>query len=252
MHEKIVKILGRSGRMVSFSKGRYTFSNPDNIVIFNANIFNSKKEKIWYGDLDLSTEDIDKINQLAIELKDTLHVLREMDGRFECEGKPKINNAVYTTNGNIYSFCKDLQITDINNRYYHKKQPQKKQVKLPEHADNKYKEEEFAVKIKINPEKYESDPLNKLYSVLEKKLKSLKYTEADMKKISLYFTKETEKGLLKIIEQFLIKKHKMKKGSYDLKKNMSWVILDLPICFLNSLKGPSWAKKNYIYIRCQY
>lgn len=252
MNNKIIEILGPSGRMLSASKGRYAFNNPDNIVIFNANVFNSKKEKIWYGDLDLSTKDIDNINKVAVELKNTLYVLREMDGRFEYEDNPNIKAAIYTVNKKGFSFNKDLQLVYIEGVHYYKRELPKKQYKLLKHADKNYKEEEFTIKIKIEPEKFKSDPLNKLYSFLDKKLLSLNFTKEDFKRISLYCTKETENMLLKIVEHFLIKKHKLKKGTYDLESTLSWAVLDLPMCFSGSLKGPTWAKRNYIYIKFKY
>jgi hypothetical protein len=249
MNNKIMEILGPSGRMLSASKGRYTFNNPNNIVIFNANIFNSKKEKIWYGDLDLSSKDIDNINKLAIELKNTLYILREMDGRFEYKNNPKLKAAIYKTNKKGFSFNKDLKLMCINGIHYYSKEPFKKQIRLPKHADKDYKEEEFIIKIKINPEKYKNDPFNKLYEFLDDRLINLNYTKEDLQSILLYCTKETENALLKIVEQFLIKKHKLKKGSYDLESTLSWAVLDLPFCFSGSLQGPAWAKKDYIYIK---
>ena len=36
--KEIVKIFGPAGRMISASKGKYRYENPQNIVFFNANI----------------------------------------------------------------------------------------------------------------------------------------------------------------------------------------------------------------------
>jgi hypothetical protein len=89
----------RIGRMVSGSKSAYRDKHPENEVYFNANVFNSKGEKIWYGDLDLTIES-EKLDIIAESLGEKLFVLREMDGRFENESLSEIKvmqKAVYTT-----------------------------------------------------------------------------------------------------------------------------------------------------------
>ena len=70
-----VELLGYPDRMLYRSKG-----NGKPTTIFNANIYNSKAEKIWYGDLE-----IEKDHQALIELSNRLgavYVLWERDGRF--------------------------------------------------------------------------------------------------------------------------------------------------------------------------
>jgi hypothetical protein len=92
------------GRLVSQSKSHYLDSNPDNIVVFNANVcitksglFRRRKtDKIWYGDLDV-TKDMRKIEALAEAIGERVYVLREMDARFENEDSPKLENAVFTS-----------------------------------------------------------------------------------------------------------------------------------------------------------
>jgi hypothetical protein len=76
------------GRMISGSKSFYSTRHPDSFVIFNANIISKNyKEKVWYGDLDL-TEDFDKLKELAQESGDIFYFLREMDCRFDEEDAP--------------------------------------------------------------------------------------------------------------------------------------------------------------------
>lgn len=86
--------------MVGGSKSRYRDANPDNFVIFNANIVSKRAgQKVWYGDLDL-TKDFERLKQLADEAGDTLYFLREMDGRFENENinaKEAKKRAVWST-----------------------------------------------------------------------------------------------------------------------------------------------------------
>jgi hypothetical protein len=76
----------RIGRMISGSKSGYREQHPDNVVVFNANIITELRNKIFYGDLDL-TVDIDNLTTIAKALGEPLYVLREMDARFENEDK---------------------------------------------------------------------------------------------------------------------------------------------------------------------
>lgn len=72
-----------SGRIISYSKSGYREKHPDNIVVFNANIF-TERGKVWWGDLDL-TKESEILQKIATESGETLYVLRELDGRFENE-----------------------------------------------------------------------------------------------------------------------------------------------------------------------
>ena len=72
------------GRMIGFSKTEYRYENPDNKVLFNANIFIEGIGKVWYGDLDLTLSKR-ALTEIATELNSTLYILSELDGRFENE-----------------------------------------------------------------------------------------------------------------------------------------------------------------------
>ena len=37
------------GRMISASKSGYMKRHPDNLVLFNANVFDEDNKKIWWG-----------------------------------------------------------------------------------------------------------------------------------------------------------------------------------------------------------
>jgi hypothetical protein len=79
----------RMGRMISGSK-----KPPDgHICIFNANVCTKSKGKIWFGDLDLTT-DADDLKSLASKMGETLYILREMDARFTNEATPLYEKAV--------------------------------------------------------------------------------------------------------------------------------------------------------------
>ncbi len=69
------KLLGLAGRMLYISK---SMKKPT--TIFNANIFNSKAKKIWFGDIEIER---DKEALLKISKRlGPIYVLWEMDGRF--------------------------------------------------------------------------------------------------------------------------------------------------------------------------
>ncbi len=97
-----VEILGPCGRLVSQSKSRYLHSNPDNVVVFNANICITESalfarqtiDKIWFGDLDI-TKDKKKLDALAEALGERVYVLREHDARGRNEKSPNLKKAVH-------------------------------------------------------------------------------------------------------------------------------------------------------------
>ncbi len=74
------------GRMIGSSKSLYRKNNPDNLIVFNANVISESKGKIWYGDLDL-TKDHDILSEVAKELGESLYILYEHDARFGSENQ---------------------------------------------------------------------------------------------------------------------------------------------------------------------
>lgn len=75
--EKVVqKHLGYGGRMIGYSKSRYREANPNNIVYFNACIFNKKLKQIWWGDIDI-TADKKTLKMIAKESKELFYVTPE-------------------------------------------------------------------------------------------------------------------------------------------------------------------------------
>lgn len=90
--------LGWPGAMISGSKSGYHREHPNNIAVFNANLIVEGIGKVWYGDLDV-TKSESKLKKLAKELGKRIYVLREMDCRFDTESEPRIDHAVYSTDG---------------------------------------------------------------------------------------------------------------------------------------------------------
>ena len=81
-----------TGRMISASKSSYREKHPEHKVYFNANVF-VNGAKVWFGDLDL-TLDREKLQKIADEAGESLHILKEMDGRFGKETNPDLTLAV--------------------------------------------------------------------------------------------------------------------------------------------------------------
>jgi len=89
-------LMGIPGRLVGSSKNSYAKNHEKNLVVFNGNLFiqlEDRYQKIWYGDVDVTREEPTLI-ELAKQLDTTVFLLREMDGRFEYEEKPKIEKSV--------------------------------------------------------------------------------------------------------------------------------------------------------------
>lgn len=84
------------GRMLSGTK----IAPKGQYCVWNANIVVKSNGKIWFGDINL-TKDSAALNKVADAAGEPLYILREMDARFENEGKPTddlIAKAVWTTN----------------------------------------------------------------------------------------------------------------------------------------------------------
>lgn len=94
-YEQVTEILGMCGRMIDASKSDYCRRHPTNVVVFNSNVC-TKDGKIWYGDIDV-TLDEDKLKTLAEAIGEKVYVLYEMDGRFDNEGSPELEKAVWTS-----------------------------------------------------------------------------------------------------------------------------------------------------------
>lgn len=87
--------------MISSSKSAYINQNPENLVVFNSNIC-AGNEKIWWGDIDVTLSS-ENLASLSTTLNAEISVLTEMDGRFENEENPLIDNFLvrYLPDGTI-------------------------------------------------------------------------------------------------------------------------------------------------------
>ena len=93
-------------RLISFSKSGYRKMCPDNLVIFNANIFTPKKHKVWGGDLDI-TKDAENLQKVCNEIGEEMIVVSETKGRFGGEERKykeirKTADVIFTPNKDYY------------------------------------------------------------------------------------------------------------------------------------------------------
>lgn len=79
----------RCGRMMAPHK----FAPEGQTCVWNANLVTKEQGKIWYGDINLTTEGL-YVADLAEELEETIYVLREMDCRFDTTDAPDLSLAV--------------------------------------------------------------------------------------------------------------------------------------------------------------
>lgn len=87
-NETVNEILGFPSQMLSSSKSAYASQYPDHTVFFNACIFNSKRQQIWWGDLDL-TKDSAKLQNVANQIG-TIYVTKEKPYRWDGLGDGKL------------------------------------------------------------------------------------------------------------------------------------------------------------------
>lgn len=84
-------ILGYPGKILTWSKSVYREQHPNDVIVFNSNIF-IEGVKMWFGDLNV-TKSREMLSNFAKEYDTEMYVLYELDGRFECEYKPRLENA---------------------------------------------------------------------------------------------------------------------------------------------------------------
>ena len=80
--------VGYNGRLLNMDKR----CPKGHVCVWNANIVVDGL-KVWYGDLDLTADEA-SLQAVADEIKEPLYILYEMDGRFDNEGEPKVDNAI--------------------------------------------------------------------------------------------------------------------------------------------------------------
>lgn len=127
MKKTIQDFLGCNGMMISCSKSGYGEIHPRNIAVFNANIVDGDRTKIWYGDIDI-TKDLDKLQEASKVLSTKLYVLRESDGRFEYEESPRIERAVIIVDGDEVTVGEDMKnyVKKWGSRLLYKKEFERK------------------------------------------------------------------------------------------------------------------------------
>lgn len=245
------KHLGSLGRMVGGSKSIYRHDNPNNIVIFNANVATKKHGKIWYGDLDI-TLDVEDLKRLSKELGMPVFAFYESQGRFGKEENLPFPEAAF-------SFTEDsITINDITYYEVFDGIPRLKKIesvetkadskKLQEEADAKYLEKdcegEFDLpdfsKYKVSAEE---SPIDYYQNFLIKKL-----GRAAAQEVFLDFTvaPEYENKMKELLQKYA---KKANPGMHEVKvqQAIAFTMLDVGPRVFDPV-APSWAKANKAYI----
>lgn len=244
----IEDIFGRSGRMISYSKGQYGFDNPTHAVVYNSNIC-TEEGKIWYGDIDVTLEG-EKLKEASKELGQTLYVLYEMDGRFENETKPKIDQAAFTITPDAI-VPRHEEYYEVLDGVLHVKREEREEPELPEYDDSdEYAQSEYIKLVKVDYRKIkgnvEDSPLNQLDHLM---LAALKEQGIDRNTVqSIYCSVETDDKIKEIVKKYLIRVHGLKDGTYALQREMSWLPLAMPSNFYGTKKGPRWVEADTMYV----
>ena len=76
--------LGYLGRLLSASKSRYSSNHPHSVVFFNANVFDERGAKVWFGDVDTTLE-MQTLQSIADEIDEAFYVTREQPWRWETD-----------------------------------------------------------------------------------------------------------------------------------------------------------------------
>ncbi len=117
-NDLITDKLGFPGRLLSGSKLAYEQAHPGHVVVFNANLM-VDGQKVWYGDIDITVDEA-ALKAIAQALG-KVHILYEMDARFETEASPVLENAVYWTDGTACGFAPRIERERRSRRLYWRK-----------------------------------------------------------------------------------------------------------------------------------
>lgn len=237
------KFLGMMGRMVGGSKSIYSYDNPKNVIVFNANIATEKDGKVWHGDLDL-TLDHEKLVNLNKKIG-KFYVFYESDLRFGKE---------YETIDFSKSFCAydSGEIQGLNTEYFEvvkgipKKKKQKKVKKAPEKSPYEDKKSNFSV-VKIpDISALKTDKNTSGWLAFQLAIKEMHGDNAQEIYSNLYLTKEDALAIDKLTEKMIKKYHKY---LHKVKVQQSVSMENLSLGCLDFQVTPSWARCGVGYLR---
>jgi len=246
----IEKSLGRCGYLISMSKGRYRFNNPYNFVIFNANLY-IDSDCVWYGDIDITLSE-KKLIKLAKKLKKEIKILYEKYGRNfgDPDFKPNFQKTAFMVTPD--GICK------YDTNYYEKRDGKLlgvifEEQELPEYNNAAYDERDYIKLIEfpsikdLKSNKKEMSPYFNFYNYIKNKLK-IKEDNIYINPSKIHIIKEDNDRLEKVVEDWIKKYYT--DDPYSLQKELMLHSYDLgPSYFIDSKKGPNWAKPNTIYIK---
>jgi len=253
-------MLGYQGKIISGSKGRYANSFPENLVIFNANLVLKTRGKIWYGDLDVTT-DIDKLIAVRSIVNEDIYLLMEHEARFSNEKIPKFENFFAIIrgdgvlckrwNGEEFLFEKGVIPT------YKPLRPDRNEKRaLKKERDERNKKSKIEYELKNPQSLFQAlslpkipagskgiDPLNALQKEL---IKAYGKDQAQNLWTNGYISKADKDLLTEAVMNWLNKYKKIPKKSYYMKKQLAWLPMEIPREFLYE---PNWSTSGSIYLK---
>lgn len=249
---KVEEILGMAGRCLG-SKSGYCFTHPNNLVVFNSNLF-IKNGKVWHGDLDI-TVNLEDLKKVTKYLKETIYILYESDGRsFGIESEryketsPNLTRAVISIdkNGNV-------EIGDINKDHYEMrlvtKEREKEEEELPEYnKDHHFIEKDFdayPISIWRFASRIKKSPLEKFVEYVMNL--GLDSKERELSVNNIYLSPQNYKVLKKLMKRWFEDYHHL--SEYGLQREMTWLGFSMPSEFSGSYYGPKWLKEKTFYVK---
>jgi len=231
------------------SKGQYRADNKNHMVRFNSNVCTKEDGKIWHGDLDLTISE-NEIRTLASKLGKTIYVLSEMDARFENETKPLFEKALYSTDGETFSFDEEYYHRDTDGRLYEKEYvPPTLTAEEIATIKATYVESEFKVLGEIPPYKAtkKCSPVEAFMLAICKKLEIKKPAKLDTWKI---WVSDTVYDGLKEATVAWAKKHNPHLTDYRVQSSVDWLFFDIAPQHFSY--DPDWVKADEFYVKGEY
>ena len=253
--KKIEEILGPNGRLLGMSKGRLRYSLPNDLIVFNSNVYIGQ-EKVWYGDLNISDEhDLNMLKTLAESGTEIVHVLDEAAGKFSNKDGPDFSDPVISITNNGTSilghalqqyYSHDGQRTILMKKYQKPRELNEleliTEIGIPISKESIYQQFELPSLDMFKAKNMSSQevPFLKFYTHIANKLNVNLITLSVSTVILNLNTSQNLNAL--VLDQL---KKEFKTDFYSIQKNYSMLSLGYgPVA-----TDAEWAKNNIVYIR---
>lgn len=237
------------------SKGQYSWDNPKNLVVFNANLCTREDGKLWQGDLDITVSE-EKIKELASELKKRVFILYEFDAGFD--KTPNFGRAVYKTDGVNSSFSNYYQREDDGKiRKKPEEPPTEEEIterrKRAEERAATFKQVDFPGRYKLpkieDVLKDLTEEKSPLHNFWEGVSKSIGHSLEDCHSESFYVTYKFIEELKSHFEKW-VRKHYSYLTEYRIQKEVSFGIFQHGPNNFGEV-NPDWVSEGFFYVKAR-